>query len=523
MQEAVIDHSPGGDLRQPRRIAVNSGYLLIAYVAESLLSILLLSLVARYLDQAGFGRYGYVVSFIELFIMLTELSNSRVLVREVASDPAHGRQHLADIWTMRLGLSLIMIAAVLVAERGHAGDPQLWWAILLFAVGQVFYVLTEVFNAVFRAYQQMRYQTITIVSGQVMIVLFCLVAIGLDWGLVGLFAARAAANLLRLLLGWYLSRTRFIPERLSGNWPSMWYLLRESFPLGVNLTLRRLVWRGGIVLLTTLLNQQSPGQGDLAAGLLYGPLRLVEQMRIVPVSLVGAILPVFSQQARQEPTKFRDYLAKSFKLFLALSLLLAVTMTGLAGPITRLVLGSGLAAAAAVLAVFGWVVLFTFPNQFFEAALLAVGRQSVVAVGLGFGFVVGALTSWLYLIPVHQALGVAYGVMLAEGIAFIVSLVVLLPYFNRRELAVSMGKIALACLVAGGTFYGLRGLSIWLVGPLGLLVFLVATLLLRTFDVKELEAILAMVTFHRRLRWIRRRLFGALAASAPTTKSDQTS
>jgi O-antigen/teichoic acid export membrane protein len=286
----------------------------------------------------------------------------------------------------------------------------------------------------------------------------------------------------------------------------MEYLLRESFPLGINLALRRLIWRGGIVMLATLLNRISPGQGDLAAGLLYGPLRLVEQMRIVPASLVGAILPVFSQQARLEPERFREMLAKSYKLFVALSLLLAVTITALARPITNLVLGSNLEAAAGVLAIFGWIILFTFPNQFYEAALLAVGRQWVVAVGLTLG-VIGALASYLYLAPTYQELGVAYGIMLAEGTVSVISFIALLPYFNRRELAISLSKIALSCLIAGAVLYWLSHLSIWLVGPLGILAFLVTILALRTFNEEELEAIVAMVTFHRRLRWIRRRLF----------------
>ncbi len=505
MRGILVQRSAIG--RQPRRIAVNSGYLLIAYVVESALSIVLLSLAARYLSQAGFGRYGYAISFIELFIMLTELSNSRVLVREVAGDQVHATQHLAGIWTLRLILSALMIIVVIVAASGHSGDPELWWAILLFAIGQMLYSLTEVFTAVFRAYQQMQYQALTIISGQTLIVICYLIAIVMDWGLVGLFGMRAAANLIRLLLGWYLNRTRFLTEHLSADWRSMGYLLRESFPLGINLALRRLIWRGGIVMLTTLLNRMSPGQGDLAAGLLYGPLRLVEQMRIVPASLVGAILPVFSQQARLEPERFRETLAKSYKLFVALSLLLAITITALAKPITSLVLGSNLAAAAGVLAVFGWIILFTFPNQFYEAALLAVGRQWVVAVGLALGVTIGTLASWLYLAPVYQALGVAYGIMLAEGTVSVISFIALLPYFNRRELAISMGKIALSCLVAGAVFYGLRYLSIWLVGPLGVLAFLIAILLLRTFDKEELEAIVAMVTFHRRLRWIRRWLF----------------
>ena len=310
---------------------------------------------------------------------------------------------------------------MLIAAQGHYANPQLWWAILFFAVGQVFSNLTEVFTAVFRAYQQMQYQAFTVIFGQALIVLFTFVAIGLDWGLAGLFGARLVANLLRLVAGWYLSRRRFIREAVSTDWRSMWYLLKESFPLGINMFVRRFIWRGGIVMLTTILNAQAPGQGDLAAGLLYGPIRLVEQMRIVPAALIGAILPVFAQQARLQPQKFRKTLAQSLKLFIAISLLLAVLMTTLAQQITDLVLGRGLAGASAILAVFGWIILFTFSNQFYEAALLAVGRQWVVAIGLGIGFALGAAATWFYLVPMFAAVGVAYGIMLSEGVVFVIS------------------------------------------------------------------------------------------------------
>lgn len=493
--------------QRPRRIAVNSGYLLIAYVIEALLSIIVLSLAARYLSQAGFGRYGYVISFIELFIMLTELSNSRVLVREVASDQANARQHLAGVWTLRWLLSIVMIGVVLLAGQGHSSDPQLWWAILLFALGQVFSSLTEVFTAVFRAYQRMQYQAFTVIFGQGLIVLLTFVAIGLDWGLAGLFGARLVANLLRLAAGWYLSRRYFIKEAFSADWRSMGYLLKESFPLGFNMFVRRFIWRGGIVMLTTILNAEAPGQGDLAAGLLYGPIRLVEQMRIVPSALIGAILPVFSQQARLQPRKFKQTLAQSLKLFVALSLLLAVLMTALASQITDLVLGQGLAGASAILAVFGWIILFTFSNQFYEAALLAVGRQWVVAIGLGVGFAVGAALTWFYLVPQFAAVGVAYGIMLSEGIVFVISTMALLPYLDKREAGLLALKIALASIVTVALLTQLSHWTMFVTAPLGALVYVAALLALRTFSPQELEAAVAMVTFHKRLRWIRRWLF----------------
>ncbi len=493
--------------QRPRRIAVNSGYLLMAYGIEAVLSLALLSLAARYLGQAGFGRYAYVISFIELFIMLTELSNSRVLVREVASDPANARQHLAGVWTARLLLSAVMMGVVLLAAQGNYSDPQLWWAILFFAFGQVLFNLTEVFTAVFRAYQRMQYQAFTVVFGQALILLLAYVAIRLDWGLAGLFGMRLLANFVRLLAGWYLCRRHFLAEAISREWRSMWYLLKESFPLGFNMFVRRFIWRGGIVLLTSILNAKAPGQGDLAAGLLYGPIRIVEQLRIVPASLIGAILPVFAQQARQEPRKFQETLGKSLKLFVTLSFLLALTMTLLAQPITRLLFGADLAAAAPILAVFGWITLFTFSNQFYEAALLAVGRQWVVAAGLGAGFVISAAVTALFLIPRYQAMGVAYGIMLAEGLVFVASTIALLPYLDRREMGLFVVKLGAASGLTVAVFAALGAFSIILASAGALLVFAAATLLLRTFSTRELEAAVAMLTFHKRLRPIRRWLF----------------
>jgi O-antigen/teichoic acid export membrane protein len=492
---------------RPRRIAVNTGYLLIAYAIEAAFAFFLLGVVARYLSQAGFGRYGYVISFIELAIMITEFSNSRVLVREIARDKQSARVPLDGTWTLRLMLSVLMIGVVVVAGLATGADQELWWAILLFAVGQVFFNLGEVFTAVYRGFQQMQYQAIVIVSGQALTVVLCLVAIYFDLGLVGLFAARLVANFVRLIIAWFISRTRFLAERISRNWREMWYLLRESIPVGINLVLRRFIWRGGIVLLTITLNAQLAGSGDLAAGLLYGPLRLVEQARIIPASLVGALLPVMSEQAQQDMVRFRSTLYRSFKLFITVSLFLAVVVTVLAEPITHLLLGSDLAESARILGVFGWIIVLTFANQYFEASLLAVGRQWIVAWGLAIGFVIGALASWLWLMPTYQALGVAYGIMLAEGFVFCVSFVAMLSYFSRRQLVGMLVKIGAAWLVTASVFYLLQSANVFLAAFLGTLSFLVAILLFRVFDQKELEAIVTMVTFPKRLRWIRRKLF----------------
>jgi hypothetical protein len=83
----------------------------------------------------------------------------------------------------------------------------------------------------------------------------------------------------------------------------------------------------------------------------------------------------------------------------------------------------------------------------------------------------------------------------------------MLSYFSRRQLVGMLVKIGAAWLVTASVFYLLQSANVFLAAFLGTLSFLVAILLFRVFDQKELEAIVTMVTFPKRLRWIRRKLF----------------
>jgi O-antigen/teichoic acid export membrane protein len=198
-----------------------------------------------------------------------------------------------------------------------------------------------------------------------------------------------------------------------------------------------------------------------------------------------------------------------------MSLLLTVVFVTLAVPITVVTLGLDLAASAPILALLAWSIPLSFANQLYESALLAVGRQGIAAVGLATGFVISLAASWFYLIPHHQAMGVAWGIILAEAVALVFCLGGLLPYFDKRRLLVNGCQFAAATGAALGAAYLLRDQPDWLAGGVAIVTFIVVVLASGTFSAKELEAATTMLTFDKRLRWIRHRIFGAHAGSAP--------
>jgi hypothetical protein len=82
--------------------------------------------------------------------------------------------------------------------------------------------------------------------------------------------------------------------------------------VGISLLLHNYIWRAGVVLTVLWLGKE---QGDLVNGALYGPLRVVQQMHIMPAAFAAALLPVLSNRAANRMAEFDSAFAKTVKLF----------------------------------------------------------------------------------------------------------------------------------------------------------------------------------------------------------------
>lgn len=539
--------------RPERRIAINSGLLLMAYGFQALVSLVIVGVIARYLGQAGLGRYAFIITFIELFTAFVDMGMNRILVREIAKESDDSTRLTSAIWTLRLLLSLVVFIVV-AALASNNGDPYLWLATMAFFLAQVIYLLGDVFAAMFQGYQRMEYPFWSIIVAQVLLLTLTLVVVWLNLGLVALFGARIVANGGRLTYLWWISRRKgyaqahWMPAivvgataalrgapaglaawrargraaaraqlneiggRLAKKWSDFtlaWHLLVESLPVGISLLLHGYIWRAGVVLTVLWLGKE---QGDLVNGALYGPLRVVQQMHILPAALAAALLPALSNRVGSRMDEFDSAFVKSIKLFVAISLLIALAFTFLAAPVVELLLGTeiDLATAEQVLAWLGWVIVFYYPNWLYSVTLVALGRQKIETMGLLAGLVVGLVVAW-WAIPRFLAMGVVYGILAAEGVLFAVGTIAMWRHFHWRTLLLPLAKLVAACGATGVVFLvgdriwtalaaagvipaGTLGalLEILLLGAAGLGIFVVAVLLLRTFDDNEREGIRLM-------------------------------
>src|SRR4029079_14274311 len=83
--------------------------------------------LGRHLGPAVYGQYVYAITYLGLFIVLSNFGLDTLAVRDLARDPARTDQILSTVQTIRLGLAALAIPPALVAllVREPAGDLRL--------------------------------------------------------------------------------------------------------------------------------------------------------------------------------------------------------------------------------------------------------------------------------------------------------------------------------------------------------------------------------------------------------------
>jgi O-antigen/teichoic acid export membrane protein len=249
--------------------------------------------------------------------------------------------------------------------------------------------------------------------------------------------------------------------------------------------LRTYFWQSAIVLLVM-------SKGEAAAGALYGPLRLMEHSKVLPFAFVASMLPVLSSQAPSSKGAFAASLERAFKVSLVAGALFGVAFTSLSNYIVALLLGPGFSQSVQALQLLGWVPALLFPNLFLGMSLVALDKQVLETLILSISLIV-SLACNLVLIPGYGFLGPCYGILLAEAVFFIVSLVYLWRHLAAVFLATMAAKV-LVCTLAFALLVRLgRGYNELLALSTGLLVFVGGLFLLRAVDREELSTLKRLV------------------------------
>ena len=100
-----------------RRVMHNSALRLAGYAVGAVLHFGIIVLIGRYLGTTGFGHFSFILAWVGIFQLLTDMGVRTVLIRDIAVDKENFAKRLGVAQTLlRLLASLSMGCIVLLAH-----------------------------------------------------------------------------------------------------------------------------------------------------------------------------------------------------------------------------------------------------------------------------------------------------------------------------------------------------------------------------------------------------------------------
>jgi O-antigen/teichoic acid export membrane protein len=469
-----------------RRVLQNSLLRMTGYAVGAGLHFGITVLIGRYLGTTGFGQFSFILAFVGIFQLLTDMGVRNVLIRDIAVDRENFASRLGVARTLMWILAAISMGCIMLLTRLLTFTDEIRQATYLagLAVIVTFYGLS--YSAVLRAFEEMEWDILGFVLHKVIFMGFIWSVLRTDWGLRGVFAAMLAANGCQYLYYWGLVRVRHGRARLSFDVRAGWALLVDAIPLGITEVLRRLTWQIDKLLLAGLGT-------PVAVGLFSAAYKFLEAMNPFTVNLTLPLFPVFSRLARISSAKLFDAYEQSLKFLYVIGIPLGVILFVLSERIVILFFGAAYRDASQVLRILAPVVILLLPTSVYGYIFTALGRQRLY-MGCA---VVALLTNIgldLLLIPSYSYIGAAVGTLVAEAILYLSGLMMLQRLGSHLVGMRVIGRPVLAGLALGlccwwASDMGLAGLGAGIV--IGLAAYAGVLLLLQTFTQQERALLLA--------------------------------
>ena len=461
-----------------RRVVKNSVTPMAGQLTNRFIDLGFTVVMLRLLGPSNYGNYAFAVAFIGYFSIFTDFGLGTLLTREVSKDKAAIGSYLGNTLVIRLALCLAAIPflmGILGLYSWKFGlEKDTVTLALLFMISLFPSSVAAAFSAAFSAHEKMEYPAAVAVLTTMVRASVGLGALFVGWGVVGLGIASVVASTASSIMLVIVFVRMFSLPRLEFDLFMGKDMTWTALPLMINNLLSTIFFRIDVMLLL-------PMKGSQVVGYYSSAYKFVDGLNIFPSFITLALFPVMSRQALSSKEGLIRAYTKAVKVLLILAIPITVGTTIIADELIFLLFGSEFGPAVQALQILIWFLPFSYVNSVTQYVIIAVGKQRFLTVA----FIIGAtfnVAANLIAIPFFGLLGAAVVTVLSELVLMAPFMWAVWRWVGALDLVGLSIRPAVATGIMGAVLVPLSHLSIFLLVPIGAAVYVLALLLLRTFD-----------------------------------------
>lgn len=453
-----------------------------AKMAGTVLALVGIGFITRYLGKEGFGDYSTVLAFFFFFGALADLGLYAISTREISRPGSNEEEILGNVFSIRVASSLLIVIVAFAFVSFLPYPTAVKIGIIIAAFSYVFSSGYSVLIGLFQKRLAMDKVAIGELVGKIFQVAAIILAVKMNLGFLAIMLTLFLNMVVSFLIVFLWSR-RYIKFRPALDFAVWKRFLKESYPVGISAVIVFAYFKLDTILLSILKTSADVGTYNAA-------YKVLENISFFPAMFVGLVMPIMSRYIFHERKKFELIADKTFKVFLVLTIPLFIGTVFLAGGIIRLIGGAGFIDSVPVLRLLAAAMVFIFFGNFFTNVIIAGNLQKKL-MGILLFCAIFNVSLNLILIPRFSYIGAAITSSLTEGIVVLLSCFI--AWKNLRYFP-SMAKI-FPILVSGAgmalVFFYFQSLNFFLLAAAGVFAYALLLWIFRVVSFEEMESLIS--------------------------------
>ncbi|MFB0526286.1 MAG: flippase [bacterium] len=462
-----------------KRLAKNTGAVLLAHVVEPACSFILVLFVARSLGVSGLGKFSIALSLFFIFQTISSLGFTHLITREVAQDRSKAGKYLINGSFVGFFFSVLMAGTMCLTGYLLDYSPDTALAIRILSLALIPATLALVCQSICSAFEKLEFVSLPMIIGGLFKVLLGLYILFKGYGLTGLITVILGSHFFIFFMTLYfvlqcIRRPLYKVDLSFCKW-----IIGSTPIFALIFVFNTIRWNTDILMLSKL-------RGPMDVGFYSAAHKLMKVGRMLIMAYAGALQPVIFRLFKASSEKFSMACRKSIKYLFIAILPIAVGTTLLSDRFILLLYKNEFLASANVLRILIWILVLSIVNIVLAYALIASNNQKINLHGNIINLACNVGLNIL-LIPKFGFLG--------AGIASFTSSFVFLTFqysfVSKNLFKVNFGEIAAKPIICAALMAIIillcREFNLFLLISVSAVAYVLFLLALRTFSQSEIQ------------------------------------
>lgn len=407
-----------------RLVAKNTAIQVFGKALSTALGIVAIALVTRALLPEGFGQYTKVITFLTFFGIIADLGLTLITAQMISERGADEPRLVRTIFTFRVVSAFVLFGIAPLAALVTPYAPIVKWGIALTAWSFFFVSLQQTLVGIFQKHLVMQYPVIAENVGRVALVLLTAYAAWRGEHLLWFLGAVVAGNLANFLVTLWFAR-RYVALAFAWDRTIIRETLRRCAPIAISIIFNLIYLKADMLILSFV-------RPDAEVGLYGAAYRVIDILMMVPVMLMGVILPIATRSwSEGDGARVGRVLQKTFDAFVLYALPVVCGGFFVADGVMALVAGDAFVPAGAPLRILLLAFASATLSTLFGHFVVALGRQRSVIWVYGVDALI-SLGAYVVVVPLFGMFGAAWATFGSELFAAIVLGVFVLRVVRAR-------------------------------------------------------------------------------------------